>query len=66
MPKQKTIADQLKAAIRDSGLTRYRIAKDAGIKQAIIDRFVSGKRSMTMDTAAKICEALNLELKPKS
>lgn len=66
--KQKSMVDVLRAAIKSSGLTHYRIAKDAGIKPQIIDRFVSGERDLRLATAAKLCEALGLELKlkPKS
>ncbi|MSR60600.1 MAG: hypothetical protein EXS05_23660, partial [Planctomycetaceae bacterium] len=56
----------LRAAIVDSGKTHYRIGKDAGVAAQIIDRFVSGKREdIRLATAAKLCEALGLELKSK-
>jgi transcriptional regulator with XRE-family HTH domain len=66
MPKQKTIKDQLKAAIKASGLTYYRISKDAGITETAIARFMSGERGLNIDTAAKICAALNLELRKRN
>jgi DNA-binding phage protein len=66
MPKQNTITDQLKAAIKASGLTHYRIAKDAGLKATSVDRFMSGQRGLNIDTAAKICAALNLELRKRN
>jgi plasmid maintenance system antidote protein VapI len=62
MAKRKTIADVLRNAIRESGLTHYRIAKDAGIKPDMIDRFVFGKRDLRLGTAAKIADVLGLEL----
>jgi len=52
----------LKRAIRNSGKTHYRIAVDAGIRPAIIDRFMSGERDMRLTTAAKIAVALGLIL----
>lgn len=64
--KSRTIADQLKQTIRDSGQTHYRIAKNAGIDPGIIDRFVSGERDLRLETAAKIAAALDLELHPIS
>ena len=64
--RRKTIVDQLKDAIRKSGKTHYRIAKDAEIGAGQIDCFVNGTRpNIRLLTAAKIAEALNLELKPK-
>jgi transcriptional regulator with XRE-family HTH domain len=52
----------LKQAIADSGLTHYRIAKDAGITPGAIDRFVSGERSLNLETAAKIAAVLGYGL----
>ena len=62
MAKQRDISDTFKAAIKASGKTHYRIAKVAGIKPAIIDRFMSGERDLRLATAAKIAEVLGLEL----
>jgi hypothetical protein len=62
-----SIADQLRQAIRESGLTHYRIAKEAGIpKPDPIARFVSGERDLRLESAAKIARALGLELRPIS
>ena len=65
MPKKTNtasagLADQLRAAIVESGLTHYRIAKDAGIKPDILDRFVSGERDVRLQTAEKIALVLGL------
>ena len=60
-----SIADQLRRAIRESGLTHYRIAKDAGIRPEILDRFVSGERDVRLETAAKVARALDLELRKR-
>jgi plasmid maintenance system antidote protein VapI len=60
--KLKAIDEQLRAAIRDSGLTHYRIGKDAGVAPHIIDRFVSGERDLRLATAAKIGKVLGLGL----
>lgn len=56
---------QLRQAIRDSGLTIYRLAKDSGVSQPVLSRFVNGKRGITLATASKLAEALGLELRPK-
>jgi DNA-binding phage protein len=57
-----TISDQLKAAVKASGLTSYRVAKDAGITQIMLDRFMAGDGDLRLATAAKLCDALGLEL----
>jgi len=59
---KKNMVDVLQKAIRESGLTHYRIAKDAGIKPSQIDFFVNGERTLTVETAAKVAEVLGLEL----
>jgi DNA-binding phage protein len=65
--KAPSIADQLRQAIRESGLTHYRIAKDAGIPRPDpIDRFMSAERDLRLDTAAKIAHVLGLQLRPIS
>ena len=56
---------QLRRAIKDSGLTIYRLAKDSGVSQAVLSRFVNGKRGITLTTASKLAKKLNLELKFK-
>ncbi len=61
-PKPGSVVDQLRQAIVDSGLTQYRIAKDTGVPQPVVNRFVSGERGITLDTAAKLCKYLRLRL----
>lgn len=58
------LAGQLRKAIRDSGLTPYRIATDAGVDRAAMTRFVNGDRGLTLDTASRITDFLGLELRP--
>ena len=59
------LVDALKRAIVDSGLTHYRIAKDAGVTPDVIDRFVRGERDLRLETAGKIASVLGLSLKPR-
>ena len=62
--RHKTITDQLREAIRESGLTHYRLGKDSGVDIAAIDRFVAGRepKGGTIDRLARI---LGLELRPR-
>ena len=39
------------------------IAKGSGVSQSIVNRFVTGERSIGIDTAAKLCAYLRLTLK---
>jgi plasmid maintenance system antidote protein VapI len=59
------IVETLREAIRLSGRTHYELAKAAGITPAQLDRFVAGERDLKLATAAKVADALGLELRPK-
>ncbi len=60
--KSDTIADQLRAAIADTGLSSAELARRAAIDPAPVIRFVAGTRGLTLETAGRICEALGLRL----
>jgi len=64
MPKKKTdtLADQLRAAIEDSGLTAYRIGIETGLPAPTISRFIKSERDLTLETASRIAAYLGLRL----
>jgi len=59
---RKTLADQLRDAIRESGETDYALAQAAGLDPSSIGRFLRDERSWTLDTADQLAEVLGLEL----
>ena len=59
----KDIEMQLREAIRSSGMTCYEIAKRAGVTNSQLSLFLSGQRSLTLTSAAKIARVLGLELR---
>ncbi len=61
----KSIDTALCYAIRDSGLSHYALGKAAGVAPAQLDRFVSGERSLSLASAAKVAAALGLVLVPR-
>lgn len=63
--KGNDIEEQLRQAIINSGITRYRLSKLTGVDDAILCNFVNRKRSLTMTTAAKLAKALGLGLRPE-
>ena len=66
MKKRETYLErQIRTAIKESGLTIYRLAKDSGASQPVLCRFVNGKRGITLATASKLAETLGLELVSK-
>ena len=60
-----TVTERLREAIRQSGLTNYRIGKDIGVSIRTIDRFFTEGRPATTDTFDALCEYFVLELRPK-
>ncbi len=58
----KPLHETLRDVIRRRKQTHYRVAKDAGVATAIIDRFMSGERDIRLGTASKVAAALGLEL----
>jgi plasmid maintenance system antidote protein VapI len=63
MSKPKpTMTDVLKAAIEQSEVSRYRIAKDTGITEPSLCRFMQGRASLRLDKADVLADYLGLEL----
>ena len=60
------MSEALKAAIEDSGMTRYAISKATGVAQPSLSRFVRGERSLSLDAVDALAEFLDLELAPRS
>jgi transcriptional regulator with XRE-family HTH domain len=60
----RTITEVLRAAIEQSGLTRYRIAKETGIPESNLRRFVRGEMSVRLDKADRLAAYLGLRLVP--
>lgn len=57
-----SLAEAILAAVGESGLSTYAVAKGAGVSQPGLHRFVSGERGLTLDTADKLCRFLGLHL----
>ena len=55
--------EQLRRAIRRSGMTRKQIADRANVPYSIVHGFVSGERGMTLRVASRVAELLGLQLR---
>jgi plasmid maintenance system antidote protein VapI len=62
MGRKKNIEEQLRDAILSAPMTCYALAKASGVSQGVISHFVNGNRSITMETAAKLADILELDL----
>ena len=67
--RSKKMTDQIRQAIDDSGLTRYRISKETGIDESALAKFYNGHRGLSMNALDRLGEYLGLRIvmdrKPK-
>jgi len=60
--RTKLLTDQLRKAIDDSGLTRYRISKETGISETALALFYNGQRGLSMHAMNSLGQFLELEI----
>jgi transcriptional regulator with XRE-family HTH domain len=60
--QSKKLTDQLRQAIDDSGVTRYRVSKETGISESTLSKFYLGQRGLSMDALNRLGEYLGLEI----
>jgi len=56
---------EIRRAIKKGKWTGYRLAKESGVPQAVVCRFINGQRDITLATASKLVKTLGLEVRPK-
>jgi cyanate lyase len=61
--KPKKLTDQVRQAMADSGLTRYRIAKETGVSEATLSKFHLCQRGLSMEALDAVGECLQLTIK---
>jgi plasmid maintenance system antidote protein VapI len=59
---KRDIIDQLRKALRESDESQLAIAKAVEIDQGNLNRFINCERGISLETAAKLCTYLKLEL----
>jgi len=64
-PGMASVTDALRKAIRDSGESRYAIAKATGIEESVLCRFMQGG-GLRLPTVDRLCAHLGMELRSKS
>ena len=57
-----SLADQLRKAIKDSGLSMYAVAKGSGLSFPATSRFISGERDLYLSSATKLAHFFGMEL----
>jgi transcriptional regulator with XRE-family HTH domain len=63
--KRIRFSDQIRRAVDSSGMSRYRICKEAGIDQATFSRFMAGKVGMALPTLDALADVLGLDANAK-
>lgn len=60
--RTKLLTDQVRQAIDNSGLTRYRISKETGISETALALFYNGHRGLSMEALNALGEFLELTI----
>jgi transcriptional regulator with XRE-family HTH domain len=60
--RSNLVSDQLRQAIDDSGVTRYRIAQETGISETALALFYNGQRGLSMKALNALGEFLQLKI----
>ncbi len=61
-----SLADHIRQAARESGLSVYRLAKDADVDQSTLNKFLTGSRdNLTLEIADRLFRVLGLRVVPK-
>jgi ribosome-binding protein aMBF1 (putative translation factor) len=61
-PISRSLSTSLKNALKHSSKSSYQLAKEAGVSQIMISRFLSGERDIRLATADRLANALGLKL----
>ena len=63
--RRKTLSDQIRAAIRDSGESRYKIAQMTEINESQLSGFFRGTRGLSLEAADRLAKYLGLEIRKR-
>jgi transcriptional regulator with XRE-family HTH domain len=61
-PEPDTLTGVIAARIKSLGLSAYAVAKMSGTDTSTVRRLIIGERTPTLDTADRICKAIDLVL----
>jgi transcriptional regulator with XRE-family HTH domain len=60
--RPETLTGQLRRLVLSRGKSRYQIAKETGIDESALSRFVNGERGVSMAVLDKLGECLGLAI----
>lgn len=64
--REKLLSEQLRNAIRDCGLSQYRVGKDADIDLGQLCRFMGGNGRLGQDAVDRLGQVLGLTIVAQS
>ncbi len=63
--RRKTMSDTVREAIKTCGVSRYRIAKETGITESSLSRFVASGKGLSVESLDTLFEYLGLDVVPR-
>jgi plasmid maintenance system antidote protein VapI len=61
-----TLAKQLKTAVQESGKSVSCVARESGMAQAVLQRFIAGNRDLRLDTVERLADYFGWEFAAKT
>jgi hypothetical protein len=62
---RQAFSEQLRKAVRDNSISRYRLAQLTGIAESTLCLFVRGERGLSLDSIDRLMDTLKLEIKSR-
>lgn len=62
MEKPIRFSDEIRAAVENSGMSRYAICREIELNQGAMSRFMSGQGGISLDTIDRLAELLGLRV----
>ncbi len=56
------LSEQIRRAVKASGLSQYRVSKELDVSESTISRFVSGKGGLSMEYLDALADLLDLNI----
>jgi hypothetical protein len=61
-PRRASFIDQVRRAVMLSGMSRYELARESDVSEAVLCRFVNGKAGLSMESFNKVADVLGMEV----
>ena len=60
--KNRRFSDEIRSAVLNCGKTRYRLAKESGVHESVLSRFVRGKCNLSLNALDKLAPHVGLHV----